>query len=91
MGVTLIFSYILRPGLFLGVQNFDFQYFYFFFLKKLNILEYEDFVNIFWGHHKIGLYLDVISMHFRVLSESQGKEWRIFFGLLKFQIFIWGA
>ena len=24
------------------------------------------------GHHKIGLYLGVISMHFRVFSEGQG-------------------
>ena len=23
---------------------------------------------IFWGHHKIGLYLGVISMHFRTFS-----------------------
>ena len=31
-------------------------------------LRYEDSVDIFWGdHHKIGLYLGVISMHFRVL------------------------
>ena len=22
----------------------------------------------FWGHHKIGLYLEVISMHFKVFS-----------------------
>ena len=29
---------------------------------------YKDFVDIFWGHHKIGLYLEVISMHFRVFS-----------------------
>ena len=46
------------------------------------------------GHHKIRLYLEVISMHFRVFSEGQGTEWRIFFGLLKFQIFhifVWGA
>ena len=28
---------------------------------------------IFFGsHHKIGLYLGVISMHFRVISEGQG-------------------
>ena len=44
-------------------------------------------IKILWiflgGHHKIGLYLEVISMHLRV-------EKRIFFGLLKFQIFIWG-
>ena len=32
-------------------------------------------------------------MHFRVFSEGQGTGtgWRIFFGLLKRQIFIWGA
>ena len=27
-GGTLIFSYIRRPGLFFGVKNFDFQYFW---------------------------------------------------------------
>ena len=31
------------------------------------------------------------TIHFRVFSEGQGTEWRIFFGLLKFQIFIRGA
>ena len=30
-------------------------------------------------------------MHCRVFSEGQGTESRIFFGLLKFIIFIWGA
>ena len=29
---------------------------------------YESFEDIFWGHYKIGLYLGVISMLFRVLS-----------------------
>ena len=48
---------------------------------------YEDFADILGGHHKIGLYLEVISMHFRVFSEGQCTEWWIFFGLLKFQIF----
>ena len=33
----------------------------------------EDFVDIFGGHHKIGLYLGVISMHFRV---SKGAKIR---------------
>ena len=28
-------------------------------------------------------------MDFRVFSEGQGTEWRIYFGLLKFKIFIW--
>ena len=41
----------------------------------------------FGGHHKIGLYLGVISMHFKVFSYGQGTEWGIFFGFLKFQIF----
>ena len=41
----------------------------------------------FLGHHKIGLYLGVIFMHFMVFSCGQGKKWWIFFGLVKFQIF----
>ena len=41
----------------------------------------------FWGHHKIGLYLEVISMHFKVKIQN----WGYFLGLLKFQIFFWGA
>ena len=45
----------------------------------------------FWGHHKIGLYLGVISMHFRDFSYGQGTEWEIFFGLVKFQIFFGSA
>ena len=44
-------------------------------------------MDIFWGHHKIGLYSGVISTHFRVFSEGQGTEQAMFFGLLKFQIF----
>ena len=57
----------------------------------------------FGGHHKIGLYLGVISMQFRVFSYGQGTElaiflgwrkfrlkFRIFLGCLKFLIFILG-
>ena len=44
----------------------------------------------FGGHHKIGLYLGVVSMHFRVLYSGQSTELGIFFGLLKFRIF-WGV
>ena len=61
---------------------------------------YEDFVDIFWGHHKIGLYLGVISMHLRVFTQGQGTERGIFFGVakisniflgcLKFLIFLLG-
>ena len=40
------------------------------------------------GHHKIGLYLGVISMHFWVFSLGQDTELGIFLGWLKFQIFL---
>ena len=67
-GGTLIFSYIRRLGPFLGVQNVEFQYFGGVF-RKINIFLDMKILWIFlWGHHKIGLYLVVISMHFRVFS-----------------------
>ena len=33
----------------------------------------------FWGHHKIGLYLGVISMHFMVFLKVNGTEFRDIF------------
>ena len=51
---------------------------------------YEDIWIFFFGgggggvHHVIGLCLGVISMHFRVFFFTS----RIFWGLLKFQIFL---
>ena len=75
-----------------GAQNLEFQYFFIFFLggggfRKLIFLGGMKISWIFLGgHHK--LYFEVISMHFRVFSEGQGTEWRIFLGLLKVQIFI---
>ena len=47
--VPLIFSYICRLGLFSGVQNFEFHYYYFFFQKTEYFWGYEDFVDIFGG------------------------------------------
>ena len=43
------------------------------------------------GHHKIGLYLGVISMHFRVFSEGQGTKWGIFLGVDKISNTFWGC
>ena len=64
---TLMFSYVRRLGSFFGVSKFEFIYIlgfqknkYFWGMKILWIL--------FRGHHKIRLYLGVISMHFRVFS-----------------------
>ena len=51
---TLIFSY--RRRVILGVQNFEFHYFLGF-QKNEHFGGYEDFVDIFWDHHKIGLYI----------------------------------
>ena len=66
--------------------------FFFCLFRKLNIFGGMKILWIFLGgHHKIGLNLEVISMHFRVFSEGQGTEWRIFLRLLKFQVFIWDA
>ena len=51
-----------------GGQNSEFQYFGGF-SEKLIILGHEGFVGGgVWDHHKIGLYLGAISMHFRVFS-----------------------
>ena len=45
-------------------------------------------MDIFRGHHKIGLYLGLISMHFRgVKVKIQNGGY--FLGSLKFQIFFW--
>ena len=64
---TLIFLCKRRLGSFFGVQNFKFQYFWGF--QKKNIFWGMKILWIFFGgHHKIGLYLVVISMHFRVFS-----------------------
>ena len=79
IGGTLIFSCIRRLGSFFGFEKFEFQYFWGF-SEKIIFFVYEDFVDIYFffgggGHHKIGLYLGVISMHFsRVFSYGQGTE-----------------
>ena len=49
---------------------------------------YENFVDIFWGHHKIGLYLGVISMHLWSFLKVKVKKGGCFLGLVKFQIFL---
>ena len=46
----------------------------------------------FGGHHKIGLYFGVISMHFMVFFKVKVQNGGYFFGLLvKFQIFFEGC
>ena len=69
------------------VQNFEFL-----------IFGVSSKINIFWdmkillifskGHHKIGLYLGIISMHLGGFLKVKVHNRGYFFGLLKFQIFI---
>ena len=54
-GCTLIFSHIHRLGLFLGVQNSEFQYFLGFSEKLILLGGMKILWIFFWGHHKIGL------------------------------------
>ena len=53
-----------------GGQKFEFQHFFVGGGGSENeyFLGYEDLWIFFGEHHKIGLYLGVISMHFRVFS-----------------------
>ena len=44
-------------------------------------------MDIFGVYHIIGLYLRVISMHFRVFHSVKVLNGGYFWGLLKFQIF----
>ena len=37
----------------------------------------------FWGHCKIGLYLGVISKHFRVFFKVKVQNWGFFLGVAK--------
>ena len=88
-GGTLILSYIRKLGSFLGFEIFEFQYFFFWgggggVQKNEYFWGYEDFVDFLGVITKFGLYLGVISMHFRVFFYGQGKE-RGGLGLLKFQ------
>ena len=61
------------------------------FRKIIFFAGYEDFVEFFGGHHKIGLYLGVISIHLGSFHKVKVQNGGYFLGLLKFQIFFWGA
>ena len=89
-GDTLIFAYTHRHGSFFGVQNFEFQYFlgfqkneYFWGMKILgssqNWIIFRGHFYAFWG----------------IFLRSRYRMRDIFFwgggGVLKIQIFFWGA
>ena len=65
-GVLRNFYTYVGSGIFFGFKILNFNVFGGFW--KMNIFWYEDFVDMFWGHHKIDLYLGVISVNLRVFS-----------------------
>ena len=87
-GGTLIFSYIRRLGSFLGFKIFNFNiylFIFYFFLggggQKIEYFwGYKD-LGIFIGcHHKIGLYLGVVSMHFMAFFKVKVQNGGYFWG-----------
>ena len=82
-----IFIYIRRLGPFLGVQNLEFQYFFGGF-RNIIIL---GGMKILWIYHnKIGLFLEVISIHFRDFRgflKVNVQDGDIILGSPKLQIF----
>ena len=89
-GGTLIFSHILGPGYFLGFKILNFNIFGGFWEKCIfwGGGGVEDFVDIFGGHHKIGLVWGsflCISGYFLKSRYRIG----IYFLVAKFQIFFW--
>ena len=60
------------------------------FQKNEYFLGYEDFVDIFWGLYKIGLYLGVIYAFQGLFLRSRYRMGDIFGGCLKFLIFFGG-
>ena len=77
-GSTLIFSYIRRRGLFFWVQNFEVQFFSGF-QKNEHFLGMKILWIFLGDHHKIRLYLGVISMHFWVFFKVNVPNGDIFF------------
>ena len=89
-GGTLIFSHIRRLGPFFWGSKFWISIF-FWVLRKMNIFGgYEDFVDIILGSSQNWASLRVISVHLGPFLRSRYRI-GIFFGLLKFQTFFWGA
>ena len=68
-GYSEIFIHTYAWGYFLGFKILNFNIFWGFQKKKKNIFLGMKILWIFFGgHHKIGLYLGVISMHYMVFS-----------------------
>ena len=69
-GYSEIFIHTLAQVNFFGFKILNFNIFGVF-QKNQYFWGYEYFVGFFGGRHKIGLYLGVISMHFRVFFRAR--------------------
>ena len=90
-GGAEIFIYIRRLGPFLGVQNLEFQYFFFLGGGGFRNIIIFGGMKILWIYHnKIGLVLEVISIHFRDFRgflKVNVQDGDIILGSPKLQIF----
>ena len=89
-GVLWYFHIYVGSAYFLG-SKFWISILFWEFQKNEYFLGYEDFVDIFFGSSQNWASLRVISMQFRVFFLRPRYRIGIFLGLLKFQIFFWGA
>ena len=79
MGGTLIFSYIRRLGSFLGVQNFEFQYFWGF-SERFIFWGVLRFCGYFWGvitklNYIKGSFLCILGSFLKVTVQNGGYFW----------------
>ena len=91
-GILLYVHTYICSGHFLGFKNLNCNIFLF--IRKMNSFWGKKILCIFiWGHLKIGLYIGVISMHFRVQNAGYflgvSKISNIFLECMKFLIFFW--
>ena len=57
----------------------------------MNIFGYEYFVDIFWGHSQNWTIFRGHFYAFKGIFLRSRRRMGVFLGLLKFQIFFWGA
>ena len=89
-GVFWYFLAYVGWGHFLGGSKF-LNFNIFLGLQKINYFWVWNFVDFFGGHHKIGLYLGVISCILGSFLKVKVQKRGYVLGLLKFQINFWGA
>ena len=73
----------MSSGHFLGYKILNFNVFWGF--RKMNIFWVSRFCGYIFGHYNIGIYLGVISMHFRVFFKVKIQNGEYFFSCKNFK------